>query len=213
MNRTRRTALAKALPLIVQAQALLAEARAIVAGVRDEEDDVYQGMSEGQQNGDLGESMQAAITDMDEAVDGIDGLDLKDVAEAIGRAADQTADVAGATLGEEEVLRRRMARLPSWAKDELSRAERRAQDADARLRDVFGDVDEKRKDQIVIDDYSSPIRGKVIPSTQIVLPAYNIRIQADRSGRGVEIQALDMGVINVIPQASNTVIVRNSPHF
>lgn len=209
MNKARRTALAKALPLIAQAQAILLEAKAVIESVRDDEQEVYDNMSEGAQAGDNGETMQAAITDMEEAIDGISSIELKDVADAIERVADVTgAEVVPAKLTQAETEARRMERLPEWAKQRIAAAERKAAEADARLADVFPEVEEGNKRQITIDDYMSPVRGRVVPSDQVAFPGHGIRVSADRHGRGVSIDGLEMGSLSVLPQAGNSVIIR-----
>lgn len=208
MNKQRRTALAKALPLIEQAQKLLADAAAIVESVRDDERDVYEGMSEGQQSGDLGDAMQTAISDMEEAIDGIGGIDLQSLAQAVGRACDEEEGLAPPTLTERELDERRTARLPAWAKRRIAAAEEKASAAAAQLADVFTEADPEDRTQIVIDDYDSPVRGRVVPSDQVAFPGHKIRVQAERRGRGVMIDGTDMGVLSIIPQASNSVLIR-----
>ena len=209
MNKARRSALAKALPLIAQAQALLAEAKAAVETVRDDEQEVYDGLSEGQQGSDMGDAMQTAISDMEEAIDGLAAISFKDVVDGIERAADEAGEeIAPAELSADELDARRMARLPDWAKKRIAEAEMKAADADARLADVFAERDEGDDRQAVIDDYTSPVRGRVIPSEQICFPAQKLRVQADRHGRGLMIDGIDMGVLCVLPQAGNSILVR-----
>lgn len=209
MNKARRTALAKALPLIAQAQALLAEAKSTVEAVRDDEQDVYENLSEGQQGSDMGDAMQTAISDMEEAIDGLSGISFRDVVSGIERAADEAGDeMPPADLSPDELDARRMARLPEWAKKRIADAELKASDADARLADVFAERDESDSRQAVIDDYASPVRGRVIPSEQIAFPAQKLRVQADRHGRGLLIDGIDMGVLCVLPQAGNSILVR-----
>lgn len=209
MNKARRTALAKALPLIAQAQALLAEAKSTVEAVRDDEQDVYENLSEGQQGSDMGDAMQTAISDMEEAIDGLSGISFRDVVSGIERAADEAGDeMPPADLSPDEFDARRMARLPEWAKKRIADAELKASDADARLADVFAERDESDSRQAVIDDYASPVCGRVIPSEQIAFPAQKLRVQADRHGRGLLIDGIDMGVLCILPQAGNSILVR-----
>lgn len=213
MNKARRNALAKALPLIVQVQALIKEARDAVECVRDDEKEVYDNLSEGQQNGDMGDAMQRALDDMDEALDGFDGIDLKTIVEALEKVCDDSVDVDGAVLGKAEAEERRMARLPHWVKERIAHAEKRADDADARLGDVFPEWDEKKVKAITIDDYSSPVRGRVIPSDQVAFPAHKLRVSANRHGGGIDVDGLDMGTICILPRASNGVTIRLSRDF
>lgn len=207
MNKARRTALAKALPLIEQAQALLAQAKTIAESVRDDEQEVYDNLSEGQQAGDMGEAMQAAVSDMDEGIDALAGLDLKGPAEALGRAADAADDVAPPAMDEEEAETRRMGRLPEWARQRIAGAERRAEEADARLVDVFAEPTDD-PEEIVIDDYNSPVRGRVVPSTQVAFPALGIRVRYDRHRKALEVQAVSIGTLCLLPQASNTICLK-----
>lgn len=209
MNKQRRAALAKALPLIEQAQALLAQAAEIAQGVRDDEQEVYDNMSEGQQNGEAGDAMQTAISSMEEAVDGIAGLDLKSIADAISEAADMGAEVKAPTLSEADAEKRRMARLPEWAKRRIAEAERLTAEADARLASSFGEPDPEDPTEMVLDDYMSPHRGRSLPCRQVMFPALGIRVMVNKRGDKpmLEIQAVSIGMLNILPQASNTILI------
>lgn len=139
----------------------------------------------------------------------LDTINLKDIAEAIAAVSDvQAPPVAPPSMTEEEAHARRMARLPDWAKDHLARAEARADAADRRLADAFGEPDPEDAEQIVVDDYHSPLRGKAVPTKQLAFPAHGIRVMADRHGRGVEVHGLDLGMLSVRPQSGNSIIVR-----
>lgn len=210
MNKQRRATLAKALPLIEQAQALLAQAAEIAETVKGEEQEVFDGMSEGQQSGDAGDAMQTAISDMDEAIDGIAALDLKAIAEAISRTADAADAVAPAKLSEKEADARRMARLPEWAKRQLVAAKKAVREANAQLADCFGDRDEDDPTEIIIDDFQSPVRGRTLPAKQVMFPGLGIRVLVNKRGDTpmLELQAVNIGMLNILPQASNTILVR-----
>lgn len=209
MNKQRRAALAKALPLIEQAQALLTQAAEIAQGVRDDEQEVYDNLSEGQQTGETGDAMQTAISSMEEAIDGIACLELKAIADAVSEAADMGAEVKAATLTEADAEKRRMARLPDWAKRRIAEAERLTAEADARLASSFGDPDPGDVTEIVIDDYLSPHRGRSLPCRQVMFPGLGVRVMVNKRGDKpmLEIQAVSIGMLNILPQASNTILI------
>jgi len=209
MNKSRRAALAKALPLLEQAAALVAQARAQISSVKDDEEEAYDNMSDGQKDGDQGNDMQQAIETLTDAIDTIDSLDLATVAKPLAELANASdIDVEAPALSAEDLQARRVERLAPWAKDMIARAERRAEEADARLAESFGEPDPENTKQIVIDDYMSPMRGKVVPSEQVTFPGLGIRVSASRDGRSLELHGLDMGCLTIRGQASNSVLVR-----
>ena len=55
-----------------EAEGLLSQARDIIEGVQEEEQEGYDNLPEGFQNGDRGEAMQEAIDQMEEALNAID---------------------------------------------------------------------------------------------------------------------------------------------
>lgn len=67
MNKNRRKQIAEAIQKIEEAKTLLEIAR-------DEEQDAFDNMPEGIQSSGRGETMEAAITSMDEAIDEIDNI-------------------------------------------------------------------------------------------------------------------------------------------
>lgn len=208
MNKQRRSALARALPLIAQAQELLEQARQAVSDVRDEEQEAYDNLSEGAQAGDQGDAMQTAIDGMDEAMDAIASFDVKEIAKTLAGIADRDEETVPPTLTPEEAETRRMARLPKWAKAMIDASDRRARQADERLAELFGEPDEEKPAQIVVDDYESPVRGKVVPATMVSFPSMGIRVRYDDRRKAIEIQAVSIGTLVVLPYASNTLMIR-----
>lgn len=209
MNKQRRTSLARALPLIEQAAALLAQAQKQIADVHGEEEEAYDNLSDGQRNGDLGSDMDQCISDLRDAMDAIDTIDLAAIATGVATIANAAEpEIGGPKLTDNELQARRLERLAPWARDMINRAERRAKDADDRLAEAFTDRDLKNSRQIIVDDYDSPVRGKVIPSEQVTFPGLGIRVSASRVGNYLEISGIEMGGLTVRAQASNTLHVR-----
>lgn len=209
MNKSRRAALAKALPMLAQAAALIAQARDQVSTVHDDEDEAYGNLSDGQRDGDLGSEMSQIVSDLSEARDSLDTIDIAAIAKSLSEIADAVEpEIAPAALDEEQLNTRRHARLAQWARELIDRAEERAATADRRLAEAFSAPDEKDARRIVIDDYCSPLRGKVIPGEQIAFPGLGIRVSATRDGKSIELHATDMGNLVVRGQAANVMLVR-----
>lgn len=60
----------------------MAEARETVEGLRDEEQEFYDNMPEGFQNGEKGEAAQAAVSNLEDAIvalENIEGMDLDEM--------------------------------------------------------------------------------------------------------------------------------------
>lgn len=209
MNKARRNALAKALPMLQQAATLIAQAREQVSTVHDDEDEAHGNLSDGQRDGDLGSEMAQIVSDLSDARDSLDAIDLAAVARSLSEIADAVdPSIAPPALDEEQLNARRLARLAPWAREMIDRAEGRAAAADRRLAEAFGTPDEEDARRIVIDDYCSPLRGKVIPAEAIAFPALGVRISATRDGRSIELHATDMGNLVVRGQAANVMLVR-----
>tara|TARA_B100000161_G_C33459165_1_gene372688 strand:+ start:131 stop:364 length:234 start_codon:yes stop_codon:yes gene_type:complete len=68
MNQERRTKIDKAL-------ALMADAKAIIEEVLDEEQEAYDNMPEGLQTSERGEAMQEAITNLEDANSSVDEIE------------------------------------------------------------------------------------------------------------------------------------------
>ena len=214
MNKQRRAALAKALPMLAEAAKILAEARTRVSDVKDDEEEAYNGLSEGSQNGDAGQAMNQAYSDMSDALDALDAIDLKEVVRIVAETAERAEpEIEPARLGEDELRDRRMARLAPWARQELDRAAAAVAKAEGELATSFREADPEATRQITVDEYGSPLRGRVVPSDQVAFPRQGIRASVTRDGKAVEIHGLDMGSIVVMPYASNTIHVRTERRF
>lgn len=209
MNKQRRAALAKALPMLEQAAALLAKAREQISTVHDEEEEAYGNLSDGQRDGDLGSEMEQAVSDLSDALDTLDNIDIATVAKSVSNMAhENTPDIAAAVLNDREMQERRHARLAPWAKELIERAEKRAETADIRLAEAFRDSNPENAHEIVIDDYDSPLKGKVIPAERLRFPGLGVDVAVSRDGKFLEIRGYDMGCLTTRGQASNSLNVR-----
>lgn len=188
---------------------MLGEVRQEIDNVRSDEQDAYDDLSEGHQQGDRGQAMEAAIASLDMALDGIDEIDTENIVRALEEAADRDLGAEGRQrkLSEAEVKERALARLPGWAKELLAGFDRKLADLkaqlDASMPDPTGKIEEA-----VVSDYISPLNGKVLPTERIRFPALGIEIHADKHREALEIRTYDMGVLTVLPSASNEVYVR-----
>jgi hypothetical protein len=105
MNKARRKTLNTVARRLVEIQEQLEEITALVddfytlkdeiEGVMEEEQEAYGNLSEGAQNGERGQAMEAAIRNMEQAYDGLtdlinalDGLELASIVEALEAAAE-----------------------------------------------------------------------------------------------------------------------------
>lgn len=211
MNKARRNALKKALPLILEAQKAMEKALNIVSEAKDEEKDTYDNLNTSMQEGDLGQSIEEAINLLEEITDSFDAIDLKIIAEKIAEVADVNSeeDFKIAKITEAEAEKRKYERLPEWAKSRIQMLEKKVLETEEKLVNIFPDPDPEKPGQILIEDYGSPMRGKVLPAEMIKITGSNIRIYGERKRKGdaICIEATDMNVLNVRPSASNTIIV------
>lgn len=74
MNKQRRKDLAKVLEYLAAANQPLADAITDLEGIRDEEQDAYDGMPEGLQSSERGEAAQAAIDAIGEALAAVEEM-------------------------------------------------------------------------------------------------------------------------------------------
>jgi hypothetical protein len=211
MNKARRNALKKALPFILEAQKAMEKALSIVSDTKDEEKEAYDNLNTSMQEGDLGQSMEEAINLLEEITDSFDAIDLKIIAEKIAEVADVNCeeDFKIAKITEAEAEKRKYDRLPEWAKSRIQVLEKKVLETEEKLRNMFPDPDPEKTGQILIEDYGSPMRGKVLPAEMIRITGSNIRIYGERKRKGnsICIEATDMNVLSVRPSASNTIMV------
>lgn len=211
MNKARRNALKKALPFILEAQKAMEKALSIVSDTKDEEKEAYDNLNTSMQEGDMGQSMEEAINLLEEITDSFDAIDLKIIAEKIAEVADVNCeeDFKIAKITEAEAEKRKYDRLPEWAKSRIQVLEKKVLETEEKLRNMFPDPDPEKTGQILIEDYGSPMRGKVLPAEMIKITGSNIRIYGERKRKGdaICIEATDMNVLSVRPSASNTIMV------
>lgn len=211
MNKARRNALKKALPFILEAQKAMEKALSIVSDTKDEEKEAYDNLNTSMQEGDMGQSMEEAINLLEEITDSFDAIDLKIIAEKIAEVADVNCeeDFKIAKITEAEAEKRKYDRLPEWAKSRIQVLEKKVLETEEKLRNMFPDPDPEKTGQILIEDYGSPMRGRVLPAEMIKITGSNIRIYGERKRKGdaICIEATDMNVLSVRPSASNTIMV------
>lgn len=208
MNKARRKQLDKALLILADAATKTAEARAAIVSVRDDEQEAYDNMSEGAQEGDNGQAIQSAITALDEAIDELDTINLARVNSKLEECEVDGTDLPEATLSPDETDARREARLPQWVKDRIAKLEKNLSETEERSRNMFAEPTGKPK-EFINDDYDSPIRGHVLPVERILIPGANLRIEVSSRDGLLEITygGLGFGRLKVIPNASNSLFV------
>lgn len=88
MNKARRKELEKAVSLCEEAKGKLDEAEEIVQACRDEEEECYDNLPEGLQEGEKGERMQEVMDELDEFIDYKNSVcsDIDSLIEHIGNA-------------------------------------------------------------------------------------------------------------------------------
>jgi len=72
MNKDRRKALQEAVSKLDEARAALFEAKGLIETAKDEEQDYFDNMPEAFQQGDKGQAAEAAIAELDNAIESID---------------------------------------------------------------------------------------------------------------------------------------------
>lgn len=207
MNNQRRKALARALPLLEQMQVLLKDIGTIIDDVKAEEGEAYDNLSEGAQNGDTGEAIQEALSHLEDATEELSSIDLKAVGDAISQITNTSAELQSATMTSQEIAKRQEARLPTWVRQRIAKAERDQKKAEEVLATSFGEPDEDNPGQIVIDDFTSSMRGKVIPAKQVCFPNQNLRVRYDEQYKAIEISIAGFGTLSVMPASANMVRV------
>lgn len=87
MNAARRKAIALLISRIGEVAPMLDELKTTAEEIRDEEQEAYDSLPESFQEGERGERAQEAIDALDEAIGILEGLDVEEINEALGRAA------------------------------------------------------------------------------------------------------------------------------
>jgi len=202
MNKNDRRTMSTALASIGEIQERLQALRSTVAAIRDEDQSRYDDMSDQRRDGDAGEALQSDISMLEEAIEAIDGLDLKDVADKIAHAADADApEISEATLSAKEIERRRWKRLAPWARTAITDLRSELAKAVARAADMFPETKGARG-EIAIHDYGD-LHGRILPTRTVMIPELGIQLSVDKHGRGLVIRGERS--IMVMPEASNTV--------
>lgn len=83
MNKARRKELEKAIALLQSMEDTFNEAVGIIEGVRDEEREAFDNLSEGLQQSERGQRMEEAVDALDSLTDDLQQIDMSDLAERI----------------------------------------------------------------------------------------------------------------------------------
>lgn len=202
MNNDRRTQVQDAAKLIAAGAAQIREGRDILDAVKDEEKEALDAMPDGLKAGDRGQEMEAAVSQLEEAVDALDSLGF----DAIGRAMEEAtgrdvAEMPDATMDSTTVKARQWDRLPAWAKAEIERLRSELASTQEKAREVYGDPG---PDSFVVADYFSPHQGRALPFERITLRG--ITVEVDEGREGIQLHS-SQGSLIVVPQVSNTLFV------
>jgi hypothetical protein len=207
MNNARRKKIKTASEMIIKAQAEMLKAKAILEEVRDDEKDAYENLSDGQKDGDRGSEMQENIDSLYEACDELESFNVDQVLESLAHCSEEVETTGTKALSSEEMQKRRMARLPAWAKSLLQRSEAERISAEKRLEESFGEQDPENPDQMVVDDYVGTLKGKTLPCGQILFPFHEVRVTGDGK-RGIQITAVGFKRLAVFPESSNSIRIK-----
>lgn len=207
MNNARRKKIKTASEMIIKAQAEMLKAKAILEEVRDDEKDAYENLSDGQKDGDRGSEMQENIDSLSEACDELESFDVDQILESLAQCSEEVEITGTKTLSNEEIQKRRMARLPAWAKSLLQRSEAERISAEKKLEKSFGEQNPEDPDQMVVDDYIGTLKGKALPCMQILFPFHEIRVTGDGK-RGIQITAVGFKRLAVFPESSNSIRIK-----
>lgn len=202
MNKTDRRTLTTAMASIKEIQDSLATLRGVVSAIRDEDQSKYDDMSDARRDGDAGEQLFSDVSALEEALEAIDAVDLKEVAEKIAAAADaDVPEVSEAALTARQVELRRWKRLAPWAQKTITTLRGELKASEDKASNMFAEETGKRG-ELAIHDYGK-LHGRILPTTTIMVPELKIQISVDKHGRGLMIRG-DMSIM-VLPDASNTV--------
>lgn len=205
MTQNDRRRITAALGAVREIEQKLAMLRGVVQEVRDNDQATYDDMSDRRREGDAGEALQADISALEEALDAIDALELKPVADAVAKAADAPLpDTASPTISAKEAERRRWARLAPWAQTTITTLRADLKAAQEKARNMFPEPS-GRSGEFAICDYGEPLHERIIPARTISVPEFRIQISVDRHGRGLMIRGERS--LMIMPEASNTVHV------
>lgn len=204
MNKSRRARLERALASLHAAVGAVRGARDAISGIRDDEQEALDNLSEGQRDGDLGSEMEGAVSALDEALDLIDALDTRSIAQALEACGVGGDEGEVAILTAAQAAERRHARLPQWAKDELARTEAARKTAEDRMLAMFGEPT-GAANEMVVGDYDSPLEGKTLPFSTVLIPACGLRVSVSKRG-GIAVDGDRQ--ISVHPQVSNSIVVK-----
>jgi hypothetical protein len=207
VNNDRRKEIEAVAPLLRNALAIIAEARGIIESAKDDESEALEALPQGMKDGDKGETMQAAVNALEEAVDGLQSLDLSGVIQSLEEATDRTLDVEALvpTLTDDERDQRRYDRLPTWAKDEMARLIGALTATEAKMQAMFSDPVEGSK-RPIIGDWNSPLSGKEIPAQRVEFPQVGITVEIERG----QLKISGHNSLMIMPEVSN--VVRIATH-
>lgn len=206
MNKTRRVRLERAFVAVQAAVASLRDAREMISGVRDDEQEALDNLSDGQRDGEMGDVMQTAVSGLDEVLDLIDAMDTKAIASNLQQTCDASVeDGEAGAITAEQAAERRHARLPQWVKDELARAAAGQKSAEAKMAAMFGEPT-GAEGEMVVGDYNSPFEGRLLPFKTVLIPAYGLRVSASKQRGGVVVDGDRQ--VSIHPQVSNSVVIK-----
>lgn len=202
MNNDRRATIQEAAALIAAGAEKIREGRDLVDGVKDEEKEALEAMPDGLKAGDRGQEMEAAVSYLEEAVDGLDSLGFDTIGRALEEATGRdVAEMPDSTLDAVTAEARRWDRLPPWAKAEIDRLKAELASVTEKACLEYG---EPGPDSYTVQDYFNPHQGRAIPFERIMLRGIVIEI-AER-GTGITLTTNQGGLL-VIPHVSNTITV------
>lgn len=89
MNAQRRKALADLMDRLTPLAATITDIKDALETIRDEEQEAFDNMPEGLQQGDRGQAMEEAISTLDSAIDDLENFDIDNIVSSIDEARGQ----------------------------------------------------------------------------------------------------------------------------
>jgi len=180
MNKQRSAKARKALEAIAASRAAMEAALDDLRVIHDDIGESLDNMSEGAREGENGQIMAMDLNALEELIDAIDGFDLKTVLDDAAQNLDiEGPDVPEARLDAAKLEERRMKRLPKWAADRISSAEKSRDNAIEQAEKAFGEP-EGKPEEFVVWRQHGPFKGKLIPTEIIEVPELGLKLRVKR---------------------------------
>lgn len=208
MNRQRKKDVTRATEMVKQAHELMIQAAAIAEGVLDDEQEIFDNLSEGAQNNDSGEERQSGINALQDFIESIKGIDTEQMLNDLSQQADLSSETGiEASMTEDQIMERREARLPQWAKQKIDQVIKQRDDAVSQASSLFDDPVPGDPCFTIAD--SGALADKRIPSRRIDVSELGISIYISKGMVGDKVAEM----LTVMGNRSLILMPRSSNQF